>query len=72
MSLAHLKVPKVPRKSHASLAAGDAPAVRPGPIAECGASHEPLYRTLDEAHESGLEVCGTCVALARRHGRGAR
>ena len=72
MSLAHIKVPKAPRKSHGSAGAADAPAVRPGPVAECGASHEPLYRTLDEANESGLEVCDTCVALSRRHGKGGR
>jgi hypothetical protein len=38
-----------------------------GPTAYCGASREPLYRTVNEASESGLEVCDTCLADARRH-----
>jgi hypothetical protein len=48
-------------------AAGDGPArVAPGHTAYCGASREPIYRTLNEASESGLEVCDTCLADSRR------
>jgi hypothetical protein len=39
------------------------------PAALCGASHEPSYRTMDEATASGLEICDTCVALFRRQGK---
>jgi hypothetical protein len=32
----------------------------------CGATREPIYRTMDEATESGLEICGSCLADFRR------
>jgi hypothetical protein len=65
MSLAHLRAPKAGRSRKA---AGGAPVPRviPGPTAYCGASREPIYRTLNEASESGLEVCDTCLADSRR------
>ena len=65
MSLAHLRIPKVGRNAPLSgtvLAAETAP--RPG--AYCGATREPIYRTMGEAEESGLEICDSCVADFRR------
>jgi hypothetical protein len=35
----------------------------------CGASHEPVYRTMDEATASGLELCDSCVLLFRRRNK---
>ena len=32
----------------------------------CGASREPIYRTVNEASESGLEICDTCLTGSRR------
>jgi hypothetical protein len=63
MSLAHLRELKAQRTrtSAAALRTGATAAA-----ALCGASREPAYRTMDEAAASGLEVCGTCVALFRR------
>jgi hypothetical protein len=37
-----------------------------GPTAFCGASREPIYRTVNEASESGLEVCDVCLVDSRR------
>jgi hypothetical protein len=62
MSLAHLMVPRLPRTR--SAAAKLAAAV--GITSYCGASREPIYRTLDEASESGLEVCASCLIDARK------
>ena len=36
------------------------------PAAYCGASREPIYRTVEEATESGLEVCDSCLADFRK------
>ena len=65
MSLAHLMAPKVartrttaPMPQPARLAAGS--------TAFCGASREPVYRTLNEATESGLEICATCLVDSRK------
>lgn len=63
MSLAHLRGPK-PQRNRTLEAAPQK--VAAGPAALCGASREPVYRTMDEADESGLAICGTCVALFRR------
>jgi len=65
MSLAHLRAPKLAR---ARGVAGHAVPGRAtaGPKAYCGASREPLYRTIDEAHESGLVVCDSCLADFRK------
>jgi hypothetical protein len=71
MSLAHIKVSKSAPRPHVAAGAPGAPA-RTGTVAECGASHEPLYRTVDEASESGLEVCDTCLAIIRKQGRAKR
>jgi hypothetical protein len=71
MSLAHIKAPKLTRKPAGATGAPIPPA-RTGPAAECGASHEPLYRTAEEARESGLEVCDMCLAIMRKQGRPAR
>jgi hypothetical protein len=65
MSLAHLRAPTVARSG--KIAGGSARArVTPGQSSYCGASREPIYRTLNEASESGLEVCDTCLADSRR------
>ena len=65
MSLAHLRAPKLPAPRKR---AGGAPVERvvSGPASYCGASREPVYRTLDEASESGLEICGTCLLDSRQ------
>jgi hypothetical protein len=63
MSLAHLKAPKVGRTRTAATTPSTVPK---GPRAYCGASREPLYRTMDEASESGLEICDTCLADFRK------
>ncbi len=64
MSLAHLRIPKVGR----SVSPGTVVAVKGAtPLGSyCGASREPIYRTMDEAKESGLEICDSCVAESRR------
>ena len=72
MSLAHIRVAKLSRGSRASTGAPGARPIRTGLVAECGASHEPMYRSVDEASESGLEVCDTCLAIIRKQGRGTR
>jgi len=65
MSLAHLRAPKLARSRKAT--AGAPERVILGPTAYCGASREPVYRTVNEASESGLEVCDVCLADSRRH-----
>jgi hypothetical protein len=64
MSLAHLRIPKVGR----SVSPGTVLAVKSAtpPGAYCGATREPIYRTMEEAAESGLEICDSCVADFRR------
>jgi len=64
MSLAHLRIVKLAR----SLSPGGAPAAKTtAPAASyCGATREPIYRTVDEATESGLELCDACVADFRK------
>jgi hypothetical protein len=69
MSLAHLRAPKLPAPRKRSGAA-DAEKVVSGPASYCGASREPIYRTLDEASESGLEICGTCLLDSRQRKAG--
>jgi hypothetical protein len=66
MSLAHLMVPKLPRARVVATAL--APPVRNagGITAYCGASREPIYRTLNEAADSGLEVCASCLVDSRK------
>jgi hypothetical protein len=66
MSLAHLREPKAQR---ARTSAAAPQKVVTAPAALCGASREPAYRTMDEAADSGLEICDTCVALFRRQGK---
>jgi len=59
MSLAHLRIPRVERTVLA--------VKRGTPLGSyCGATREPIYRTMDEAKESGLEICDSCVADSRR------
>jgi hypothetical protein len=65
MSLAHIRAPSLARKSRKP-AIPPAPGAATGPTAHCGASREPLYRTVNEASESGLEICDTCLAVSRR------
>ncbi len=64
MSLAHLRIPKVER----SVSPGTVAAVKGTTVlgAYCGATREPIYRTMDEAQASGLEICDSCVADFRR------
>jgi hypothetical protein len=64
MSLAHLRIPKVER----GVSPGTVVAAKRGsPLGSyCGATREPIYRTMDEAKESGLEICDSCVADFRR------
>jgi hypothetical protein len=64
MSLAHLRA----LKSGRTPATGPAPAQKAGhsTASYCGASREPIYRTMDEATASGLELCDTCLADFRR------
>jgi hypothetical protein len=66
MSLAHLMVPKFPRTR--TVAAKPAPPARSAAsgTSYCGASREPIYRTLNEAAESGLEVCASCLVDSRK------
>jgi hypothetical protein len=66
MSLAHLRETKAP-SNRTSAAAPRKVAAPVGGL--CGASHEPAYRTMDEAVASGLEICDTCVVLFRRQGK---
>jgi len=58
MSVAHLRVLKAAR----GLPPGTAGArVATSPVSYCGATREPVYRTMDEATESGLELCASCL-----------
>ena len=65
MSLAHLRGPKLGRtRGVGGLTAQQR--VAASQKAYCGASREPVYRTVDEAHESGLVVCDSCLADFRK------
>jgi hypothetical protein len=64
MSLAHLRAPKLERSRKPEAVAVARRTT--GPTAFCGASREPIYRTLNEASESGLEVCDACLADSRK------
>ena len=71
MSLAHLMVPRFPRGRTVAATKLAAPArSSAGGTAYCGASREPIYRTLNEAAESGLEVCASCLVDARKPRKG--
>jgi len=72
MSLAHLMVPRLPRtRTAASKLATPTPTrVAGGVTSYCGASREPIYRSLIEASESGLEVCASCLIDARKPRKG--
>jgi hypothetical protein len=65
MSLAHLREAKSDRKPTTP---GTAAPRKVGTAAAsyCGASSEPVYRTLDEAEASGLELCDSCVVMFRQ------
>jgi hypothetical protein len=66
MSLAHLKAPTPPGKRRRPASnPGDPPRPAVVPTGHCGASREPLYRTIIEARESGLMICDACLALSR-------
>jgi hypothetical protein len=64
MSLAHLQEMKAGRSPTSSGGAG----VRRAGLAAsyCGASHEPVFRTIDDATASGLELCDSCLVFFRR------
>jgi len=64
MSLAHLRMPKAGRGISPGTALAMKRATLPG--AYCGATREPIYRNMDEAKESGLDICDSCVADFRR------
>ena len=65
MSLAHLRALKSERTRTAGAAAVERATASPN-AAYCGASHEPVYRTMDEATASGLELCDSCLADFRK------
>ena len=64
MSLAHLRIAKERRGISPGTALA-AKAATPS-AAYCGATREPIYRTMEEATESGLEVCDSCLADFRK------
>ena len=64
MSLAHLRIPKVGTTVAPGAVLGAKSAGRLGSY--CGATREPIYRTMDEAKESGLEICDSCAADFRK------
>ena len=66
MSLAHLMVPRLPRTRTATAEIAPSARTAAGVTAYCGASREPIYRTVNEAAESGLEVCASCLIDARK------
>jgi hypothetical protein len=68
MSLAHLQEMKSDR-TRSTPGASTARRVALSGAAFCGASHEPVFRTMDDAAASGLEICDTCVLLFRRQKR---
>jgi hypothetical protein len=71
MSLAHLRVLKSGRvRPAAGAAAIVGERTTTTATAYCGASREPVYRTMDEAAASGLQLCDTCLADFRRQRRG--
>jgi len=61
MSVAHLRVLKSVRPSP-----GPSATQRAVAAAFCGATREPVYRTVDEAEESGLDICASCLADFRK------
>jgi hypothetical protein len=65
MSLAHLRALKAARTRPPAGAPATGRTATPA-ASLCGASREPIYRTMDEANESGLELCGSCLADFRR------
>ena len=67
MSLAHLRIPKLGRSVSLGTVVAAKKATPPG--AYCGATREPIYRTMGEAEDSGLEICGSCVADFRRQSK---
>jgi hypothetical protein len=67
MSLAHLRALKSERVP--TPGPGAAKTAAPSSAAYCGARREPVYRTMDEATASGLELCDTCLADFRRQRR---
>ena len=65
MSLAHLQETK--SGHHRAAPAGGG--VRRGATSTssyCGASQEPVFRTIDDAAASGLLICDSCLVLFRR------
>jgi hypothetical protein len=72
MSLAHLRAPKLERTAGVAGPAVPERVAAASAKAFCGASREPVYRTMDEAQESGLELCDTCLADYRRQHRPGR
>lgn len=69
MSLAHLRVLRPGRTRATAGAPAAARAANPA-ASFCGASREPIYRTMDEATESGLELCVSCLTDFRKQQKG--
>jgi hypothetical protein len=65
MSLAHLQELKSDR-NRSTLGAASARRVGSSATAFCGASHEPVFRPMDDATASGLELCDSCLVFFRR------
>jgi hypothetical protein len=63
MSVAHLRVLKSARPLSG---ASTTQRVAVAAAAFCGATREPVYRTVDEAEESGLDICASCLADFRK------
>ena len=68
MSLAHLRQVKTDANRTTASAAAVRKAAGAAP-SYCGASHEPVYRTMDEATASGLELCDSCLLLFRQRNK---
>ena len=66
MSLAHLRALKSAGRTPPAVGAAAAERAATSPTAYCGASREPIYRTMDEATASGLELCDSCLADFRK------
>jgi hypothetical protein len=66
MSLAHLRALKSAGRTPVAGGPAAAGTASRSPVAYCGASREPVYRTMDEATASGLELCDSCLADFRK------
>jgi len=65
MSLAHLQEVKSARNP-SNPGGGGVRRAGSFAVSYCGASHEPVFRTIDDAAASGLELCDSCLVSSRR------